>query len=192
MKKIFFLILMSLVLTAPLYADEGIRDIKSPLAFPFNGYWLIALILFALLIIGACVWLFIKRLRKPKVTKEVVLPPWEIANQKLSALLDKNYHGLGRFNAFFSGLSQIIRKYIEARFLINAPEMTTPEFLQYLNRDQKLRLEQKQVLREFLDCCDMVKFAKYGPSGKEVDQSIDIAKRFIEETTVKEELNQEG
>lgn len=191
MRKLFFVIILLFSQSTFLYAQEGMRDIKAPLSIPFSGIGLIVFFVLILLLLAGGIWFFLKRERKPQVKKEIKIDPWVIANQRLSTLLEKNYHGLGDFDRFFSELSYIVRQYIEARFCIHAAEMTTPEFLMVVKNDHKLTLEQKQVLREFLDCCDMVKFAKYGPTDKEVDHSIVVTQRFIKETTIAVENKQE-
>ncbi len=44
--------------------------------------------------------------------------------------------------------------------------MTTEEFLYYLGIIGHLNETQKTALKEFLNSCDMVKFAKYAPTIK--------------------------
>ena len=65
---------------------------------------------------------------------------------------------------------------------MKAPEMTTEEFLFSLKNSGGLSITHKNLLKEFLNLCDAVKFAKYGPTEKEISQSFDIAKAFIDET----------
>ena len=57
--------------------------------------------------------------------------------------------------------------------------MTTQEFLGYLRNSRHLNSEHNDLLKEFLNSCDMVKFAKYGPSLKETEMSFDMAKKLI-------------
>jgi len=92
--------------------------------------------------------------------------------------------GKGEIKKYYYILSDILRKYIEDRFNIKAPEMTTPEFLVYLKDSKELSAQQKEILKDFLVHCDMVKFAKYGPSAKEIDESFDIVIKFVNETKI--------
>jgi len=64
--------------------------------------------------------------------------------------------------------------------------MTTQEFLLKVKDDSLLSNEHKRLLKEFLSCSDLVKFAKYGPSEKEVDSSFESAKKLIDETKEEE------
>ena len=42
--------------------------------------------------------------------------------------------------------------------------------------------EYERLLRDFLTHCDMIKFARYEPSGDEVEQSFTSAKEIIKTT----------
>ena len=72
--------------------------------------------------------------------------------------------------------------YIENRFKLRAPEMTTEEFLDSLKQTDALTAKHKELLAEFLNLCDIVKFAKFGPSITEIEESFNSARRFVEET----------
>ena len=65
---------------------------------------------------------------------------------------------------------------------MSAPERTTEEFLVEMAHTNKLENSHKVLIREFLERCDMVKYAKYGPSNTEIKETYDAAKRLIDET----------
>jgi hypothetical protein len=79
-------------------------------------------------------------------------------------------------------LSDIVRTYIEARFEIRAPEMTTEEFLIFTYASEKLNDKQRAFLGELLQSSDMVKFAKFVPSMDHARDNLRLARTFIEET----------
>ena len=62
---------------------------------------------------------------------------------------------------FTIAVSGAIRIYLEGRFNFHAPDRTTEEFLYELQDTDLLLTEQKQSLGEFLENCDLIKFAKY-------------------------------
>ena len=65
-------------------------------------------------------------------------------------------------------VSDTIRFYLEECFDFRAPERTTEEFLHELQDTDLLTAEQKERLGEFLESCDLVKFAKYEPREPEL------------------------
>lgn len=172
-----------------LSAVEGLRDIKGPVYFPVNPLPLIVIL--CLIVVTGAFFLIrhiLKRMKEKKEEAAVeIRPPHEIAYEALETLEAKGLPSQGRIKEFYYELSLIIRHYIESRFDIKAPEMTTEEFLFALRGSGALSGTHKNLLKEFLDLCDMVKFAKYGPTQKETDDSFNAAKRFVDETRPAEE-----
>lgn len=161
-----------------------IRDIKPPVQFPVNHVFLIALLslLAAALIFFLVSFIARKIKEKRKSAKSPPKTAYEIACQALKRLKDQNLPGLGKIKEYYFGLSDIVRRYIENRFNIRAPEMTTEEFLFSLRQSGTLTDAHKSLLKSFLNLCDVVKFAKYGPSESETEESFDAAKKFTDET----------
>ena len=170
------------------YADD-IRDIKPPVYFKANHLFLI--ILLTVLILAILVLLIKFLLEKIKKSKEdslhVLKSPHQVAYEALQALKDKNLPAQGRIKDYYFELSVIARRYIENRFSIRAPEMTTEEFLFALRNSGILTGEHKNLVKEFLNLCDIVKFAKYGPTQREIEESFNAAKRLVDETKMVEE-----
>jgi hypothetical protein len=83
---------------------------------------------------------------------------------------------------WFVELSSIVRDYLERRYVIRAPELTTEEFLQVAARNEALTTDQRALLTAFLERCDRVKFAGYRPDSDESLESWKTARAFVEET----------
>jgi len=81
--------------------------------------------------------------------------------------------------------------YLEERFTFRAPERTTEEFLRELSGTDLLAKPQKESLGEFLQSCDLVKFAKYEPGEKELRELHGAALNLVEETKPAEVQNPE-
>jgi hypothetical protein len=62
-------------------------------------------------------------------------------------------------DAWFVALSAIVRRYLEQRYEIRAPELTTEEFLLVATARPELSGDHRGLLRSFLERCDRVKFA---------------------------------
>ncbi|MCX5713641.1 MAG: hypothetical protein NT033_02300 [Candidatus Omnitrophica bacterium] len=167
-------------------AHLAIRDIKAPVNLPVK--WLKFFILGGIVLIIFGGVLAYGYFRKKKVILENAFkrPAHEIAFEQLEALRNKDYISKGQVKEYYSEISMIIRYYLENRFSLRAPEMTTEEFLAHVRDYSPLADEHKALLKEFLSRCDMVKFAKYAPSKEEIESVFDSAKNFIEQT--KDEL----
>lgn len=109
-------------------------------------------------------------------------PAHEIAYGELERLVSEDLVGQGLLKEFYQRISGILRRYIENRFGLHAPERTTEEFLVELSGSDTLTKDQKELLKAFLTHCDMVKFAKHEPGKKEIQRTFDSCKTFIEQT----------
>ena len=159
-----------------------IRDIKGPVSLPNLTYVYIILAMIAVAIVMSLIIILLKKRRKSEKTLTPSRPAHEIAYKALKELLNRNYLKAGKVQEYYFEMSNIVRHYIENRFHLKAPEMTTEEFLLTLNNSEVLNPEQKGIMREFLSHCDMVKFAKYLPDDKEIESSYDSAKKFVDQT----------
>ena len=90
-------------------------------------------------------------------------------------------------DAWFVRLSSIVRGYLERRYDIRAPELTTEEFLQEALRAKELTAEHRTQLTAFLEGCDRVKFAGYRPETAESLSTLAAARGFVEDTRLREE-----
>ena len=70
-------------------------------------------------------------------------------------------------------LSAIARRYLEARFQLHAPEQTTEEFLRDAASAGKLSPAHQQLVTDFLEQSDLVKFARYQPGQPDMRAAYD-------------------
>lgn len=167
-----------------------IRDIREPESIYNQTYIYIVLAIIVFIII---IFLIVRLLKKRNKPREIITPPrpaHEIAYEALRELMNRDYLTAGKVREYYFELSDIVRHYIENRFKLKAPEMTTEEFLATLKYSGVLNSEQKGDVRDFLSHCDMVKFAKYLPEQREIELSYDSARKLIDGT--KEPAVQEG
>lgn len=168
-------------------AAPDIKDIRPPLDVPANYkrliLWLSAGIT-AFLISVAVFWLLWKR-KGAQGKPEKKLPPrapHEVAYELLDTLANEGLIAKGMVKEYYYRLTDIIRHYIEGRFGLLAPERTTDEFLVEMAHANTLDKSHKVLIQDFLNHCDMVKYAKYGPSLLEIEETYSVARRLIDET----------
>jgi hypothetical protein len=163
---------------AAMPGTNGLRDIKAPVEIPSGWAWvwwvLAALALAALLVLAWRAW----QRRRAQVPPVPVIPPHVRAKQKLQEALAL----IGRPREFCILVSDTLRLYLEERFDFHAPERTTEEFLHELAETRLLITAQKESLGDFLQRCDLVKFARYEPGEPELRDLHASALRLVEET----------
>ena len=128
-------------------------------------------------------WLIGRYLRRPRPEPPPPppRPPWEVA---LEELFDVRHAGLvaeGRLAEHFDRVSDIVRKYLGARFGFDGLESTTREVL-YVLRRVSPPLEPLDSIETFLRQADLVKFAKTVPSAEDCELALTRAERIISTT----------
>lgn len=168
-------------------AANDIRDIKPPIEIPTGYEWLWwtlgALVVLTLLLLAWRHW-------HRRITRVVPAQPVP-AHVRAKEMLRRALAFIVEPKQFCTLVSDTIRTYLEARFDFHAPERTTEEFLHELQATNLLTAEQKEKLGEFLQQCDLVKFAKYEPGESELLELHSSALRLVEETEPKVILNSE-
>ena len=124
-------------------------------------------------------------IRKRPVKPPPAVPPHEIAWESLRRLVALDLVNKGEIERFYVYLSSILREYIGGRFHVRAPELTTQEF--FAAAPQTFELSpHRDRLKQFLDLCDQVKFARFQPQSETIQDSFDVLKKFVDETTPRE------
>jgi hypothetical protein len=172
---------------------DDIRDIKPPLSIPSSKLWYIITFLIFSLVISY--FAYNKFFKKQKFVLEQVVedtrPAYEIAYEELNKLNEMKLPEQGQVKLYYIKLSEIIRRYFEGQFKILALERTTSEIYRTLREiqfDKKITL----IIKDLLDNCDLVKFAKAIPSQEIINEDFLSAKYIIDETKPKQqELKEE-
>ena len=165
-------------LTAANAATNALRDIKPPVVIPSGWAWL-WWTLAALTAVAVAIWAwFWWQKRRAEIPTVAVIPPHVRAKARLREALAL----LHQPREFCTMVSDTVRQYLEERFAFHAPERTTEEFLYELQATDLLTRDQKESLGEFLQQCDLVKFARYEPREPELHALHDAALRLVEET----------
>jgi hypothetical protein len=164
-------------------AELEIKDIAGPVAMPPEPvrwpYWFLGAALIVAAASAGIVWWLVRRQDDEDAVRR---PAHEIAYEQIQRLVSRQLVEQGRVKEFYIGLSDILRHYIENRFGLRAPERTTEEFLRELHSARELTDAHKDLLRQFLRHCDMVKFAEHEPEENEIQQAFDACTQFIADT----------
>ena len=163
--------------TSSLVAND-IRDIKPPIEIPTGWEWLWWMLGgLAVILIAVIIWRWWQK-RRARILFVPPVPAHVRARQKLDEALAL----IAQPKPFVIAVSDTARTYLEERVEFRAPERTTEEFLRELSGTDLLAAEQKESLGNFLESCDLVKFAKYEPGENELRGLHGSAVKLVEET----------
>ena len=167
---------------------KDIHDIKPVEEVPFNlfdwlpNYWWAWLL--ALLLLAGGIWAYRKYYKKgvnPLKPSKKRLPPYEEAMINLQNLKAAQLWQKGQEKEYFTGLTDILRVYIDRRFHINAVEMTSSQIIDTLKRNDETRAVNEQ-LEMILEVADIVKFANARPLADDNETAYQRAVNFVEAT----------
>lgn len=178
---------VSVTVTSVLPKDEkqpALREALTPVGLPRSYRWLLYTIpaALAVLLVAGLAALLRRRRGKTRIALEKIIPPHQRALDDLEALLAAKLAEQGEYKEFYIRLSNILRHYIEGRFGLRAPERTTEEFLTELGVSNVFAGNHKLLLRDFLNHCDLVKFAKLEPGYQETQEAAESCRRFVLDT----------
>ncbi len=170
------------------FNDIHFHDIQPPVEMPvFPLIWIWAACIMGIgCLAGVVVWMASKGRRHRPPEGKAPLSPHEKAFDELDKLMARNLIERGEIRLFYYEITRIIRKYIEDRFGINAPEQTTEEFLERIRTDNEFPEPYRALLKNFLMHCDLVKFAALQPAPEDIENTVNSCKEFIIQTRIKE------
>lgn len=135
------------------------------------------------LVIVALIWLARRLARRTPHAKPVpTRPAHELALAALKRLESMRVEAPEQIDAYYVKLSVILRRYLDWRFDVRAPERTTEEILTAVQRGDAPIAGRGDLLGAFLAACDRVKFARARPTGDDRGDMLGTARRFVEET----------
>jgi hypothetical protein len=157
--------------------QDDIYDIRQPYFYLKSWTWLwITLAVLALVALAIALWIWFAptRARRAKTAYELALEKLEKARGMLNEQDPEPY-------AVF--VSETIRTYLGQRFHTPSTRRTTEEFLRQMQTDTTTPLAaHSDLLRGFLESCDLVKFAHYEPAREELEQVQQRAVSFVTAT----------
>lgn len=167
---------------------KDIHDIKPVEEVPFSltdwlpDYWWLWLL--ALLLIGGGIWAYFKYFKKginPLKSVKKRLPPYDEAMANLQCLKAAQLWQQGQEKEYFTGLTDILRVYIDRRFGVNAVEMTSSQIIDTLKHNNETKAVNEQ-LEMILEVADIVKFANARPLADDNEVAYQRAVNFVEAT----------
>lgn len=170
-----------------------LHDIKGQIRYPLTFKellpWIAAFWLLAVLVILAVCLVQLHRRRAGGEAAAPKDPAYIVALRELDKWRGDKFWAPDKQKAYYSGITDALKTYIEDRFGVDAPEMTTAELFDALRAEKDLPEELRQELQGVFECADFVKFAKHTASDEENARALPTAVRFVTSTyqTVLEE-----
>jgi hypothetical protein len=161
------------IFSMSIFLAQQSHDIAPPVDYSFVPTWAIfAGTFLALAIIGAIVWLIV-RLRKKNIP---VKSPRERALERLD-WIQNEIEMLSPYQ-FSIRVSDILRQYVTEQYNLPVTRQTSIEFLNIIRTASPFSEDEKELLKDFLDRCDLIKFARYEATTADSRLLLEEATRF--------------
>jgi len=157
--------------------SDDIEDIRGPISIMSPFMWLYGGI--AILLVAIILWALVRFIKRPKTV--VYRKPYEIAFEALQNIRQLMVKEKAR--EFSISVSNVVRAYIENRFNVISTTSTTDEFMEMVRNEKCGALKDHMILlHDFLEFCDLAKFAGCQLTVEQMNGMMDSAWNFVDET----------
>jgi uncharacterized protein DUF4381 len=156
-------------------AAEEFHDIAPPVDYSLLPPWLIFVGVFvSLTVVGLLVWFIARALRRPA--------PAQSPRDRALAKLEQMRPEIEKVDPYrFSiRVSDILRRYVTEQFNLPVTRQTSVEFLTGLRKSSPFSEDEKELLEDFLNRCDLIKFARYEATSSDSQLLLEEAFRFVQ------------
>ena len=170
-----------------------IHDIKDQINYPVTAAEVLPWVgggLAAAALIALLVWLLVRASRRKAEAAKPKEPAYIVALRELDKYRSDKYWAPERQKTFYSGITDALKAYIDDRFGVDAPEMTTAELFAALKGDKDITPQMYLELKELFERADFVKFAKFIASDEDNAKALPLAVSFVT-TTYQSDLQKE-
>lgn len=174
-------------------ATFEIHDIKGQIQYPVTFAevlpWVLGGLGFAALT-ALLVWLGVRASKRKQEALKPRDPAYIVALRELDKYRSDKYWAPEKQKAFYSGITDALKFYIDERFGVDAPEMTTAELFKALKSEKDITPQMYASLKELFERADFVKFAKFIAGDEDNAGALPLAVSFVT-TTYQTELERE-
>ena len=157
------------------FAVADIHEIAPPVDYSLVPPWVIFCgSVLALVVLGLIGWWIRKRSRRPKPEQS----PRDRALQELNGISGE-METLTPYQ-FSIRVSDILRRYVTEQYQLPVTRQTSVEFLSTLAKASPFSEDEKSLLEDFLNRCDLIKFARYDATIEDSRLLLEEATRFVQ------------
>jgi hypothetical protein len=158
------------------------RDITGIVTTPPPPSWPTWLLWVGAGLVAIAVGLGAGQLLRRRLGRTPPLTAVQWARQELDRIEGERLPEAGEVERYHTEVSDVVRRYLEKQFRLRARRQTTAEFLEAMHKAPQLQPAQQALLRDFLERCDLAKFAKVAPPPEECREVGRMARALVEQT----------
>ena len=157
-----------------IFLAEEFHDIVPPVDYSLVPPWVIFVATFAgLTLLGLVTWLILRKRQRPqppRLPRDVALESLEQIRTEIERISPYR---------FSIRVSDILRRYVTEHHALPVTRQTSVEFLNALTNSSPFSDEETRLLENFLNRCDLIKFARYDATTADSRSLLEEATRFV-------------
>jgi hypothetical protein len=157
-----------------IFIAQEFHDIAPPVDYTLLKPWVVFCIAAAALaVIGFIAWLIVRWRNRPR-------PEESPRTRALNELrrIEPEIETLPAYQ-FSIRVSDVLRRYVSEQYHLPVTRQTSVEFLSALTAGSPFSEHETSLLTDFLDRCDMIKFARYAATAADSRLLLDEATSFV-------------
>ena len=159
----------------PLFLAQDFHDIAPPVNYSLVPTWVIFVAgLLTLTLVAAFIRLIARRRKAVAPAKS----PRERALEALVRMQDQ-VETLTPYR-FSIRVSDILRRYVTEQYNLPVTRQTSVEFLERLRQSSPFSEDERKLLEDFLNRCDLIKFARYQATTADSHMLLEEATHFVQ------------
>jgi len=159
-----------------LFLAQELHDISPPVEYSLVPPWVVFVAAFAVLSLLGLIGVFIaRRMHRQKPAQSPRARALELLRQAREQIAHETPYD------FSIRVSDILRRYVTEQYQLPVTRQTSVEFLESLARHSSSFSEDEQsLLSDFLNRCDLIKFARYDATTADSELLAEEAIRFVQ------------
>ncbi len=154
---------------------QELHDISPPVDYSLVPMWVVFGVAFVgLSLLGLIGWLIVRHMRRPKPVQSPRARSLELLRRAREQITEISPY------EFSIRVSDILRRYVTEQYRLPLTRQTSVEFLEALTRTPSFSDDEKSLLGDFLNRCDLIKFARYDATTADSELLLEEATRFVQ------------
>ena len=157
-----------------LFIAQEFHDISPPVDYSLTPAWVIFAAAFAgLTLLGLAIYAVQRWLRRPQPEKSPRVRTLELLERARPEIANTTPY------QFSIRVSDILRRYVVEEYKLPVTRQTSVEFLEAIANARTFSEDERTLLSDFLNRCDLIKFARYDATPADSELLLDEATRFV-------------
>lgn len=156
------------------FVAQEFHDISPPVDYSLTPAWVVFVAAFVgLTLLGLAIYAVRRWMRRPQPERSARVRTLELLEGARPEIPNTTPY------QFSIRVSDILRRYVVEEYKLPITRQTSVEFLEAISKARTFSEDERSLLSDFLNRCDLIKFARYEATIADSELLLDEATRFV-------------